>query len=417
MAPPTQLLSGQYNRTAVKDFIIVANGPGELAGWAVPVAETARAVAEDPPGPLRLVLVLPPCQFSSGQEEPFAASLGLFDRIVGPWECLRMVAGLRRMARAGTGAVLHIGGDLWYAAALARRLGYPAFAYVEVAFGGRRYRPFRRVFVPSERVASRLQAAGVTRDRIEVVGDLRVDALTKFRMHDADGAAPLEATGAPGGRSAPLVTLVPGGRARLFELGLPYFLEVARRLREGRPDVRVALAISPFLPPAMVRAMFERHGPEADALGVIRVHRGQWDVVGRSDLAITIPGTTTVEMAILGVPALVIMPTQHPDRIPAEGVLGLVARIPGAARLLAPVAIPAILRRVRYIAQPNRTAGREIMPEMIGDLNPAAVAEAALALLEDDGRRRAMAEDLRRLYAGQEGAARRVVEGVREALA
>ena len=113
------------------ELVIVSSGPGEVSTWAVPMARAAAEWAAARGRPLTLTLILPPCQFASGQEAAFARRQGLFARVLGPRECLAVVTGLRRLPLAGPGCVLHLGGDLWYSSTLARRAGAPAFAYVE----------------------------------------------------------------------------------------------------------------------------------------------------------------------------------------------------------------------------------------------------------------------------------------------
>ncbi|HVI84785.1 MAG TPA: hypothetical protein VNA86_05690, partial [bacterium] len=71
----------QRGSRAPAELVIIANGPGELTGWAVPLARAARAWAASQDLALRLSLVLPPCQVASGYERPFAIRQGVFHRI------------------------------------------------------------------------------------------------------------------------------------------------------------------------------------------------------------------------------------------------------------------------------------------------------------------------------------------------
>jgi lipid-A-disaccharide synthase len=61
----------------------------------------------------------------------------------------------------------------------------------------------------------------------------------------------------------------------------------------------------------------------------IQAYRGrQYDLMSVSDLAITIPGTNTVELSFFGVPMVVALPLNHPERIPLEGLVGLIGNLP-----------------------------------------------------------------------------------------
>jgi lipid-A-disaccharide synthase len=54
----------------------------------------------------------------------------------------------------------------------------------------------------------------------------------------------------------------------------------------------------------------------------------QYDIMQASDLAITIPGSNTAEMAGLGLPMVVALPLNKPESLPLEGIPGLIGRIP-----------------------------------------------------------------------------------------
>ena len=75
-----------------------------------------------------------------------------------------------------------------------------------------------------------------------------------------------------------------------------------------------------------------------------------------ADLAVTIPGTNTLELGIAGVPSLVLLPLNKPEVIPLEGPGHWLSLVPGvgttlkrqAVRLAAPrfpVALPNLLKR------------------------------------------------------------------------
>jgi lipid-A-disaccharide synthetase len=380
------------------ELVIVSSGPGEVSTWAVPMARAAAAWAGARGQTLTLSLVLPPCQFASGQEAAFARRQSLFARVLGPRDCLAVVTGLRRLTLAGSGCVLHLGGDLWYSSTLARRAGVPAYAYVETPLIRSRARRFARIFVPSQDLAARLASAGVRADQVVTVGDLRVDALTRARP----------AVRAP--RGGVRVALFPGSRRWIVAGFLPFLLETAAAIRERRREIEFALVASPFLRRDAFAAALDGRRADVERLGIAVVDGDDLGAAAGTDLAITLPGTNTVQLAVLGVPMLVVLPLDHPGRIRTEGLSEWLARIPGLGGAIKGVMAWRFLRRPHALAWPNREAGRMIVPEMVGRLDPRDVAQRALAMLDDRAGLEATARDLREVYRTPAGVAERMLE-------
>jgi hypothetical protein len=382
------------------ELVIVSSGPGEVSTWAVPMARTAAAWAAERNRPLTLSLILPPCQFASGQEAAFARRQGLFARVLGPRDCLAVVLGLRRLALAGPGCVLHLGGDLWYSSTLARRAGVSAFAYVETPLIGPRARRFAGVFVPSQALADRLTSAGVPRDKVAAVGDLRVDALTQAR---------------PGHRSErarPRVALFPGSRRWIIRGFLPLLLQIAAALRQRRSDVDFTLIASPFLRRDLLAATLDGHREVMERLAIAVADGDDLGAAAAADLAITLPGTNTVQLAVLGVPMLVVLPLDRPAQIRTEGLSEWLARVPGLGAAIKGVMARRFLKQPHAVAWPNREAGRMVVPELVGQLDPAEVAERAAAMLEDRRALDATAHELLGLYHAAPGVAARMLEAM-----
>jgi len=383
---------------ASAELVLVSSGPGEVSNWAVPMARDAAAWAEERGVPLVLSLVLPPCQFASGQEIPYARRQGPFARILGPRACLAVVAGIRRLPVSGPGCVLHLGGDLWYTTTLAGRLGFPAFAYVETALVRRRAHRFQRIFLPSQDLADALAAVRVPRDRMAVVGDLRVDHLASYR--DLANAS----------RRGARVALLPGSRGWIVEGMLPFLLETASAMRAERGQIRFSVIASPFLAPDALARMLAPHRARLAALEIDVVQDDRLRALAGCELAITVPGTNTVELAILGVPMLVVLPLDRPGRIRTEGMSEWISRLPGLGTAVKTAMAWRFARRHQFVAWPNREAGREVVPELVGHIAPADVSCRALELLADGTCLDRTAGELRGLYATPPGVARRMLE-------
>jgi hypothetical protein len=381
------------------ELVLVANSPGEVSYLAVPMARAAREWAEVHHLPLAVSLLAPPCQWASGRETAFAAESGAFQRIFGPRDCLAMAARLRAFPGPGPGCVLHFGGDLWYSATLARRFRFAAFAYVEsVQPVLRRVRWFSRVFLPSADLAARLRAAGAPADRLRVVGNLRVEYLQSLRP---SARTP---------RSGRRVALFPGSRPWIAAIALPYILELVPAMRALRPDLRFSLIASPFLSRDHLARAAARRGRTLGELGVDVVERDQLRAAAECDLALTYPGSNNDELAILGVPMLVVLPLEHVGEIRTAGLSEWLGRVPGLATVVKRVVVGRYLRRHRLLAWPNRHAGRMVVPELVGRLTPAEVAHRAVAMLDDGPGLLRMSEELQRVYDGAEPAAARVME-------
>ena len=396
-----------------REVVLVSNGPGELHTWLRPTLRALRAA--DPDLPVRIALV--PCQFASGRETEIAADFGA-DTVVTPGTYLRTVPAGRSPAELGAdrGLVLQLGGNVALAAALARRLGHPLHRYAFTAGG---HRTLERLYLPDAATARRARRAGTPRARIEVVGNLVADA-----FQEVAPAAP---------RGDPHVLVLPGSRAGFARPLIPLFLAVVDRLARARPDARFVWPVSGLLPEDTVRDGIA--GVEADVLGGIAGRRDGATVrtpggavlhmVGEderyahmraADLAITIPGTNTLELGIAGVPSLVVLPMNAPELIPLEGAGHWLGLIPGVGRYLKRWAVRAFVQGLEQpVSLPNRIAGERLFEEVAGIVDAPDLAARADALLGDPGDLAHRRERLRATMPAP-GAAERVARRVLDRL-
>ncbi|MDI6771319.1 MAG: hypothetical protein QME77_01860 [bacterium] len=389
------------NRPPTTTLIIVGNSPGEVAGWAVPVAAEARRLASVGGWSIETVLCLPPCQFASGQESAAAEAAGVFDRIMNPRATLLLALGLPGWTPAGTPVVLHVGGDFWFSRRLARRWGGHAFAFVERAHISRAQRGFERIFVPTTSLRERLIGLGVPDHKIEVAGDPLQDAVL------ADGA-PAEARGADDAR--PKVALLAGSRDSVFSAVFPFWVETAAALRARVPEARLLAVVSPFVSPSVKRTLLSRHQASLDAAGVEIRHGGR-SSIRSADLALTIPGTNTLELALMRVPTLVVLPFSLAPQIPVEGVIEWLTRVPRLGLALKLALARRHISRRPYLALPNMRAKRLIMPELVGDVTPEQVADEGARLIRDRAARLKLAEALEAIPV-EPGASRRILAAI-----
>ena len=98
---------------------ILTNGPGELWGWARPVAMELRKRGHS------VSLWLLPCQFASGHEREAASLLGV-DKLEGPAGAARI---WRDMNNERTDYVVQLGGDMIFGMHLSKTANVPLACY------------------------------------------------------------------------------------------------------------------------------------------------------------------------------------------------------------------------------------------------------------------------------------------------
>lgn len=354
---------------------MITNGPGELSTWVPPVLSRLRARLPQ----ARIELFLLTDQFSSGTEALKAREY--------PVDALsNRAAFLARLARrkaAQRGIVLMLGGAPRDAVLLARATGYPAYAY---SFHGRNWHPgLQGFFVDAERSRREALERGADPARVRVVGNLVVDALAE----------------APDLGARADVLLLPGSRPFAARYLLGFMLRAAELLAERRPDLTFAWLKSRLLPDAVVQeALSGRYTRAVGGVGA-RLEDGalvtegglrvrvldepqRYGAMRRAQLAWTIPGTNTLELALAGLPALVLLPLHKPELLPLEGLVQWVGALPGVGPWIKRRAVLALEARVPYLALPNQWLNTRVYPELRGVFGPERLAQEADALLEAD---------------------------------
>jgi len=140
------------------------------------------------------------------------------------------------------------------------------------------------------------------------------------------------------------------------------------------------------------------------------------EILSQCCLCLTTVGANTAELGSLGVPMIVLLPTQQLDAMRAwDGLPGLLARLPGIGTSFAKLINWLILQQKRLFAWPNIWAKAEIVPEVVGQLNPKDVAQLVLEYLEHPKKLDQMRSRLRAVR-GESGAAQRLAQLVQAEL-
>ncbi|NJK36230.1 MAG: hypothetical protein HC919_15565 [Oscillatoriales cyanobacterium SM2_2_1] len=130
-----------------------------------------------------------------------------------------------------------------------------------------------------------------------------------------------------------------------------------------------------------------------------------YDLLRQCSLCLTTVGANTAELGSLGVPMLVLLPTQQLDAMRAwDGLPGLLANLPGMGSLFAKTINWLVLRRRKLFAWPNIWAKAEIVPELVGQLEPEAIALQVADMLAHPEALQEMRDRLRQVR-GEVGAA------------
>ena len=420
------------------DILILSNGPGEISTWVRPVV---RALRERLPSSnqARISVVLSPCANASGREAAMAQSLPGVDRVQGPEHFFPFL--LAGKTAAGwdwrdRGVVLFLGGDQVYPVVIGKRLGYRTVIYAEWDARWHRWVDRFGCMTPSIVAAAPAQF----RHKCEVIGDLMADV-----QGHGDGQAVRDALGLQPDHD--LIGLMPGSKKTKLSVGLPFCLGTAEAIYRLRPQTRFVIPVAPMLSLAAL-AQFADAAQNPDIrlfegaataelvdapspLPRLRTPSGlevllwqghpAYDVMGQMAFCVTTVGANTAELGSLGVPMIVLLPTQKLEVMKAwDGISGLLANLPlvgdGFAKGINALVLRQIYKEGKLFAWPNIWAKREVVPECIGPLKPQTVAAQVVGYLEHPEALAAMRQGLRSVR-GEAGASVKLAAMVVEELA
>ncbi len=163
--------------------------------------------------------------------------------------------------------------------------------------------------------------------------------------------------------AAPVLVLMPGSRRSEVPRLLPVFGRTLSRLAERVPGLVPVVVVSPVVAQAVARAV--RRWPAQPVL--VTELDDKHDAFAAAGAALTKSGTSTLELALAGVPMAV---TYRVNPLTA--------------------AIARQLIRVQHVAMVNLLAGRRLVPELLqGDCRPDRLARTVERLLGDPDAARA----------------------------
>ena len=324
---------------------IQSNSPGELTAWVSPLLEALALSQED----IEVIVLLTPCQYASGREYDIASAYPLVTRVLRPKETLRFIFSWPFLRRE-KGLVVFLGGDPLYTQLISLKLGIPALGYSErhADLGFR----FKRTFM-------RGSEFDLMYDHVQIQKQAIDNSSSKQEID---------------------LLFFPGSRPQHFNLLFPFYIDVAKKLLEEDPTLKIAFQISPFISSEVL------NGFSSDLEGLSGVQMRCSDSVESlmfTRLLVSIPGTNTAEAMYLETPMLVLMPLNHPERIILDGAAGLIDKIPFVGLWIKKKILAWLAQKKPMLSHPNRRAKTKIVPEIIAVLERDDIVKTIRQLLRD----------------------------------
>lgn len=418
------------------DILILSNGPGEVTTWVKPVVRSLRQKLGDDRQKVRISVVLSPCPNATGQEGEIARNYPEVDRVQDAkyfFPFLLWGQTQENWDWRDRGIVIFLGGDQLFPVIIGKRLGYSTLIYGE--WDTRWHRWVDQFAVMKPELIN--QAKPQYRHKFTVIGDLMAD-VTSNTSNASSGSATINHQ-LDLGDGSELIGLLPGSKAAKLAMGVPFVCAIADQIHTACPQTQFVIPVAPTLQieelakfaDASQNPMVQRVNGSAaqliipnepDTLPYLKTESGLkiylWTefpahaVLSSCQFCVTTVGANTAELGALAVPMIVIIPTQQLDAMRAwDGIPGILANLPGVGTLFAKLINTVFLRNLgdRLLAWPNIWAGREIVPELIGELKPAAIAERGINWLEHPETLAQIRHDLRQVR-GESGAAQKLVE-------
>lgn len=165
----------------------------------------------------------------------------------------------------------------------------------------------------------------------------------------------------------PIIALLPGSRQREIQSLLGDMIAASKLIRQQIPQVQFVLPLAPDLSPGDIK--------QFDLSGIKVIERNTYNVLQLCDAAVVASGTATLEVAVLGVPQVIIY-----------RVSGLTYRL---AKWLA---------RVNYFGLCNLVAEKPVALELVqNQVTPASISAEIIKLLHDKNYRSEIQQRLRQL--------------------
>ena len=305
--------------------VIVSNGPGELSTWVRPVVDELNKINEslcyEDKLNFSLRLVLVPCPNATGREFAVANSWNKFELITKAnsfWKLLVKPYSFTNWPKKGI--VIFLGGDQLWSILLAKRLGYINITYAE--WISRWPQWTNEIAAMNVKVKELIPQRYKNKCQIigDLIADIKLNSKISFKHKDEN-----------------YIALLPGSKKAKLSIGIPFFLEIADHIAKNNQNINFIIPIAPTTNKSEYLFFQSERNPIAKYYSskiktiknikdssfdyVIETSRSTkiylikkhpcYEILKECDLAITTVGANTAELAAIGLPMLVVLPTQH----------------------------------------------------------------------------------------------------------
>ncbi|MEH2192853.1 MAG: lipid-A-disaccharide synthase [Nostoc sp.] len=417
------------------DILILSNGPGEVTTWVRPIVRALRQKLGDDRNQVRISVILSPCSNASGKEAAIALSYPEVDRVQGAehfWQFLLWGKTFENWDWCDRGVVVFLGGDQIFPVVIGRKLGYRTVVYAE--WSARWHSLIDRFGVMKPKVAAHVPQKYA--HKFTVVGDLMLEASESLDSNSPSAITPSLKT--------ELIGLLPGSKAAKLAQGVPLSLAIAEYVHAKRPQTKFVIPVAPTLD---LQTLASFADPQSNSIAEIFGFSGAelilpedttdkallktatgltvelsqenpaYHLLSQCCICLTTVGANTAELGALAVPMIVLLPTQQLDAMRSwDGLPGLLANLPGIGTAFANTInwlFLTFVRRKGLLAWPNIWAQEEIVPEIMGEVQPQQIGEMVLDFLAHPEKLDDIRAKLRNTR-GESGAAQKIAQIVGE---
>lgn len=213
------------------------------------------------------------------------------------------------------------------------------------------------------------------------LGSPVLEALEPYRkrsiLKSAHPEDPFVALAKDGRLEGTLIALIPGSRISEIERLLPLFLQAAIHIKKSYPEVRFVLPLARSLSKVMLEEFVFKHDLSKiwQSVDIVSSEEEKFSILPQCLLAMSKPGTVTLELALLQVPTLVVYKTSWLTYNVARQLVS-----------------------VSSMTLPNLLLGKQVFKELIqNNCDPETIAHEVLSLyestrLQDEHYQRMMAD-------------------------
>ena len=411
--------------TTSVDILILSNGPGEVTTWVRPVVKALREQLGHDISQVRISVILSPCPHASGKEATIALGYSEVDRVQAPehfWQFLLWGKTAQNWHWRDKGVVIFLGGDQVFPVIIGKKLKYKTVVYAE--WEARWYNFIDKFAIMKAQVAKNVSSKYA--DKFIVVGDLMLEAAENEITSKIENSQ----------SQINIIGLLPGSKAAKLTQGVPLTLAIAEYIHNKLPQTKFFIPVAPTLDlPTLANFANSENNPFTKVFNCpvtdlidnkfvtptgltveLKQENPAYHLLSQCSLCLTTVGANTAELGALAVPMIVLLPMQQLDAMRSwDGLPGILANLPGVGSSFAKIINWWMYKHKGLLAWPNIWAQSEIVPELVGNLQPEAVGDMVLDLLTNPEKLEAMRDKLRRVR-GEGGAAEKLAILVKEEL-